>query len=39
RSDYLEQRRPMMQWWAAFVMTADRGSVIEGGIKGIRLVG
>ncbi len=39
RSDYLEQRRPMMQWWADFVMEADRGSMIEGGMKGMRLVG
>ncbi|HCS2091317.1 TPA: integrase, partial [Shigella sonnei] len=39
RSDYLEQRRPMMQWWANFVMAADRGSMIEGGIKGMKLVG
>lgn len=27
----------MMQWWADFVMAADRGSMIEGGMKGIRL--
>lgn len=39
RSDYLEQRRPMMQWWADFVSAADSGSIIEGGIKGLRLVG
>lgn len=39
RTDYLEQRRPMMQWWADFVMAADRGSMIEGGMKGMRLVG
>ena len=39
RSDYLEQRRPMMQWWADFVMAADRGSMIEGGMKGMRLAG
>ncbi|EJD6367581.1 integrase [Providencia huaxiensis] len=39
RSDYLEQRRPMMQWWADFIETADRGSIIEGGIRGISLVG
>ena len=39
RSDYLEQRRPMMQWWADFVMAADRGSTMEGGMKGMRLVG
>ncbi|EMZ5810324.1 tyrosine-type recombinase/integrase [Klebsiella aerogenes] len=39
RSDYLEQRRPMMQWWADFVMAADRGSMIEGGMRGERLAG
>ena len=39
RSDYLEQRRLMMQWWADFIEEADRGSIIEGGIRGISLVG
>ena len=39
RSDYLEQRRPMMQWWADFVMEADRGCIIEEGMKGMRLAG
>ena len=39
RSDYLEQRRPMMQWWADFVMAADRGSMIVGGMRGERLTG
>ncbi|WP_333988055.1 integrase domain-containing protein [Providencia huaxiensis] len=39
RSDYLEQRRPMMQWWADFIEEADRGSIIEGGIRGVSLVG
>nr|MBG3153182.1 integrase [Proteus mirabilis] len=39
RSDYLEQRRPMMQWWADFIEEADRGSIIKGGIRGISLVG
>lgn len=39
RSDYLEQRRPMMQWWADFVMAAEHGSMIGDGIRGIRLVG
>ncbi len=29
RSDYLEQRRPMMQWWADFVMAADHGSMMK----------
>jgi len=38
RSDYLEQRRPMMQWWANFVQVADRGSIIEGGYNGIKLL-
>lgn len=38
RSDYLEQRRPIMQWWASFVTAADRGSIIEGGHKGIKLI-
>lgn len=39
RSDYLEQRRPMMQWWADFIEEADKGSIIEGGIRRISLVG
>ncbi|EOT2257147.1 integrase, partial [Shigella flexneri] len=26
-------------WWANFVMAAARGSMIEGGIKGMKLVG
>lgn len=39
RSDYLEQRRPMMQWWADFVIAADRGNVVDSGVKGLRLVG
>lgn len=39
RSDYLEQRRPMMQWWADLVMAADRGSIVDGRTKGMRLVG
>ncbi len=39
RTDLLEQRRPMMEWWADFIEEADRGSIIEGGIRGISLVG
>ncbi|MGM1295579.1 tyrosine-type recombinase/integrase, partial [Enterobacter hormaechei] len=39
RSDYLEQRRPMMQWWADFVKAADSGSIVNSGVRGIRLVG
>ncbi|MFP1749473.1 integrase domain-containing protein [Lonsdalea quercina] len=39
RSDYLEQRRPMMQWWADFVKAADNGSVLEGGVQGLKAIG
>lgn len=39
RSDYLEQRRPMMQWWADFVSKADSGSIVERGKTGLKLVG
>lgn len=38
RSDYLEQRRPMMQWWADFVKAADNGSLLEGGIRGLKAI-
>lgn len=36
---YLEQRRPMMQWWANFVSKADSGSIVESGKTGLKLVG
>lgn len=36
RSHYLEQRRPMMKWWANFVKEADNGSIIEN--RELRLV-
>lgn len=39
RSDYLEQRRPMMQWWADFVSKADSGSIVESGKTRLKLVG
>ncbi|EAP3799080.1 integrase [Salmonella enterica subsp. enterica serovar Lille] len=39
RSDYLEQRRPMMQWWADFIEAADAGSILAGGVRGIKLAG
>lgn len=39
RSDYLEQRRQMMQWWADFVSKADSGSIVEAGIRELKLVG
>ena len=38
RSDYLEQRRPMMQWWADFVKAADAGSLLINGVQNLRLV-
>lgn len=38
RSDYLEQRRPMMQWWADFVSKADRGSIVDNGKRELKLV-
>lgn len=39
RSDYLEQRRPMMQWWADFIEAADAGSILAWGVRGIKLAG
>lgn len=38
RSDYLEQRRPMMQWWADFVSKADSGGIVENGKRELKLV-
>ncbi|EGD3703652.1 integrase, partial [Salmonella enterica subsp. enterica serovar Typhimurium] len=38
RSDYLEQRRPMMQWWADFVKRADKGSMVESSAGALKLV-
>ncbi len=39
RSDYLEQRRPMMQWWASFVNSADKGDTLMASSSVLRLVG
>ena len=39
RSDYLEQRRPMMQWWADFVKKADSGSLTEVEFTTLKLTG
>ncbi|AJJ11845.1 prophage CP4-57 integrase [Yersinia rohdei] len=39
RSDYLEQRRPMMQWWGDFVNSADKGAIITPNSGILRLVG
>ena len=38
RSDYLEQRRPMMQWWADFIRTADNGLMWKNETKRLQLV-
>jgi integrase len=38
RSDYLEQRRPMMQWWGDFVSNADSGSIVENRKRELKLV-
>ncbi len=38
RSDYLEQRRPMMQWWADFVSKADSGNIVDNGKIELKLV-
>lgn len=39
RSDYLEQRRPMMQWWANFVNSADKGTITTLNSAAFKLVG
>ena len=39
RSDYLEQRRPMMQWWAYFVKKADSGSLTDVELTTLKLTG
>lgn len=39
RSDYLDQRRPMMQWWADFVNSADKGTITTLKSATFRLVG
>jgi integrase len=39
RSDYLEQRRPMMQWWADFISNAYSGRIVETGKTGLKIVG
>jgi integrase len=39
RSDYLEKRRVLMQWWGDFIEAAERGEILEtSGDKGLRLV-
>ncbi len=38
RCDYLEQRRPMMQWQADFIRTADNGLMWKNEMKRLQLV-
>lgn len=39
RSDYLEQRKPMMQWWADSIEMADRQSLVESGVQKLEIMG
>ena len=39
RANYLERRRPMMQWWSEHIEKAAAGSVTLSGNKGLKLVG
>ncbi|MCJ6765449.1 integrase domain-containing protein [Klebsiella variicola subsp. variicola] len=39
RSDYLEQGRPMMQWWANLIKAADSIPTVCNEVAGLRLVG
>ncbi len=38
RTDYLERRRPMMQWWSERIEKAEEGEILEVGFKGLRIV-
>lgn len=39
RADYLERRRPMMEWWSGHIETASKGSLSVTGFKGFKVVG
>lgn len=39
RSDYLEQHRPMMQWWTDLVKAVDSGNIVLIHLSRIRPVG
>jgi len=36
RTDYLERRRPMMDWWSKHIETACSGSLSITGYKGLK---
>lgn len=39
RAEYLERRRPLMQWWSEHIENAATGNMsLSGGLRGIRLV-
>lgn len=40
RTNYLEKRRVLMEWWGDFLAAAERGEILETtGDKGLRLIG
>lgn len=39
RTDYLERRRPMMDWWSKHIESACSGSLSITGYKGLQVVG
>ncbi|WP_135382099.1 integrase domain-containing protein [Vibrio tasmaniensis] len=39
RTDYLERRRPMMQWWSDHIIQASRGTLSITGYKYLKVVG
>ncbi|CAK3238411.1 Prophage integrase IntA [Vibrio crassostreae] len=38
RTDYLDRRRPIMQWWSERIERAGEGELLEVGFKGLRIV-
>ena len=38
RADYIERRRPMMEWWSDHIETASKGSLSVTGFKGFKVV-
>jgi len=39
RTDYLERRRPMMQWWSEHIIQASQGTLSITGYKSLKVVG
>lgn len=38
RADYLERRRPMMNWWSNHIEESAKGSLLSTGFKGFKVV-